>query len=442
MIHYTDHTRPPQAAQHTHLATHAHGHYGDCTALTHVVCADEEGRPSQLGGSTGSTGSTASSAGEMVASGISPATTATPWRLVSGHSGGAVLVWDVSNEDLVLLACVLPAGRSQTSRGPAIQSLFISHDLDLMVTLLKDGQLAVGPAPCAAMLGHPSTCGQATHAGSSNGMPRAIASHAAAPSGSTNKPPAAGASTPALGPSPGLPAWHVRQHIVRAHRSGGAAMAVAGSVVVTASPAGGIKAWDLTDLKRQALAKGVAFPPLPRPACAPAAASACTGAGVQALAPAAPSPTTSVPSTSQPSGAAATKGVRALAAQYECALWAADGPVAPAGSADAGSGLVGTPAGRRQLLARQQMTELMDTLTSDEGVWHGGWLCRVLLASWHVARLILRRVKYRGGNSRGFPLCTTPDCHVAGCNFDVAGMHHEPPSLLAAVPPFLSGELF
>lgn len=117
---HTPHTtcqlpRPPalltphasQAAQHTHLrlASCDHGHYGDCTALSHVLWAEEGGPLSQLPSSTGSTAQYGScchshsfshpqvkevtpaptSAGGCVASGNLPATTATPWRLVSDH---------------------------------------------------------------------------------------------------------------------------------------------------------------------------------------------------------------------------------------------------------------------------------------------------------------------------------------------------------------------
>lgn len=150
-------------------------------------------------------------------------------------------MWDVSNEDLPTagMTCVLPAGQSQPSRGPAVRSLFISHESSTSWShLWRTGRWWLGlphARPCS--LTQPIACGQATRGGSSSGKPFAATLHAAAPCSSIQKASAAGASTPAAGPSPGLPGlpvWHMRQQLVRAQRSGGAAMAVAGSLVVTA----------------------------------------------------------------------------------------------------------------------------------------------------------------------------------------------------------------
>ncbi|KAG2495761.1 hypothetical protein HYH03_006010 [Edaphochlamys debaryana] len=222
------------------------------------------------------------------------------FRMLTAHTNGQLLMWDLPASRLQLLCAI-------GDQGPKVVSVSIFPDLGMMVEALASGFLRVGPPPSAAL-------------------------------------------APPINPLGGVPVWRLRNEIVRAHQGKITASTTLGHCVATGSKAGGVKVWSAVDLRNAMASVGISFLPpalcasysgglaaqallaaakLTNPEGAAAAAAAAAGAppppSARAGPPAAP------PS---PLAAGALGGDPAMAAKYPGSAYVA--PAAPPPSAFVG----------------------------------------------------------------------------------------------------------
>ncbi|GIL42457.1 hypothetical protein Vafri_424 [Volvox africanus] len=151
-----------------------------------------------------------------------------PWRLLSAHVNGQLLMWDVTACRLQLICAI-------GQPGPSILNLFTFPELGTMVELLSSGHIRVGPLPTSTL-------------------------------------------APPINPMGNVPVWQFARATMRAHRGRLTAGAALGNCVATGSRAGGVKVWSAVDLRTQASGQGVAFlSPLPAAAIGATPAASASG---------------------------------------------------------------------------------------------------------------------------------------------------------------------
>ncbi|GLI70654.1 hypothetical protein VaNZ11_015590, partial [Volvox africanus] len=151
-----------------------------------------------------------------------------PWRLLSAHVNGQLLMWDVTACRLQLICAI-------GQPGPSILNLFTFPELGTMVELLSSGHIRVGPLPTSTL-------------------------------------------APPINPMGNVPVWQFARATMRAHRGRLTAGAALANCVATGSRAGGVKIWSAVDLRTQAAGQGVAFlSPLPAAAMGAIPATSASG---------------------------------------------------------------------------------------------------------------------------------------------------------------------
>eukprot|EP00798_Chlamydomonas_sp_ICE-L_P010698 gene10698-12394_t len=184
------------------IAACGYSRFGHCTAMSHTRWSSPAPPPPPPPAPTS----------ERSMGGAQPPPPALNWRLLTGHSGGQCLVWDLSNSKVVALCAI------GTQGGPAVKGLSVLHELGCMITAFENGCLSVGPIPNSSMSAIRSPPGR-------------------------------------------VPVWMLQQDVIQAHRSRITGFDTVGyCTVATASSAGGIKIWDASVLRSLATRKGIAFP--------------------------------------------------------------------------------------------------------------------------------------------------------------------------------------
>ncbi|GLC52106.1 hypothetical protein PLESTB_000583400 [Pleodorina starrii] len=170
-----------------------------------------------------------------------------PWRMLSAHMNGQLLMWDVTAGRLQLICAI-------GQPGPPIVNVFTFPELGTMVELLSTGHIRVGPLPTSSL-------------------------------------------APPINPLGNVPVWQFGRASMRAHRGRLTAGAALANCIATGSRAGGVKVHSATELRSQAARQNVAFlAPWPNAISgAGFAAAAAGGGGASGAAAGGASPTASVP---------------------------------------------------------------------------------------------------------------------------------------------------
>ncbi|MEW5311348.1 MAG: hypothetical protein WDW38_003069 [Sanguina aurantia] len=131
------------------------------------------------------------------------------WRLLSGHTHGQILVWDLGGPAPTIAAAI---GKPM----PAVVSGGLSVFLPsaVMVSAHVNGSLLIWPVPCSEMELMVISAG-------------------------------------------GVPAWTVAHATIRAHSSKVLCCASGGGTIATASKHGSVRLWDVRQLRSQALQQGI-----------------------------------------------------------------------------------------------------------------------------------------------------------------------------------------
>lgn len=137
-----------------------------------------------------------------------------PWRFLSGHAQGCVVLWGVAGGVASALCAVRPAG---CGRLVGLSALPAAH---LLLTAHEDGHVALSPLPCQPMLR----------------SSRMEGAKPGTPSPGWDAGGGAGGKEGAC-----VPQWRVHCWRMRAHRSAVTALALTPSRLVTGSRAGSIK---------------------------------------------------------------------------------------------------------------------------------------------------------------------------------------------------------
>ncbi|GFR45345.1 hypothetical protein Agub_g6714 [Astrephomene gubernaculifera] len=183
-----------------------------------------------------------------------------PWRMLTSHQNGQLLMWDLAAGRLQLICTIGETGSS-------IVSVKVFPDLGTMVEILSSGFLRVGQLPTSAL-------------------------------------------APPLNPLGGVPAWRLRQALIRAHRGRITSTSTLAHVLATGTKKGGVKVWDVSELRSKAAVQGVAFKtPLTSAGSEGVAAAAAVGGAVSAVGgPADPVPMQAAASSRYPFGMFASAG--------------------------------------------------------------------------------------------------------------------------------------